>query len=41
MEFWGELGKIGRAISLISESEAEKNGGESDYSESKAKKVCH
>lgn len=37
--FWDELRKIGRELSLISESEAEKNGGESDYSESKAKKV--
>ncbi|KIY64504.1 SPOC domain-like protein, partial [Cylindrobasidium torrendii FP15055 ss-10] len=37
-KFWSELKAIGRDISLISESEAEKHGGESDYSESKAKK---
>ncbi|KAF7319822.1 Ku domain-containing protein [Mycena kentingensis (nom. inval.)] len=37
-EFWGEIQKVGRPMSLISEPEAEKLGGEADPSESKAKK---
>lgn len=38
-EFWSEVQKIGRGISLISDKEAKKYGGASQYSEAQAKKV--
>ncbi|KAJ7771956.1 SPOC like C-terminal domain-containing protein [Mycena maculata] len=38
-QFWGEVKKAGRKLSLISDKEAEENGGASSISESKAEKV--
>ncbi|KAJ6626980.1 ku80-like protein [Mycena sp. CBHHK59/15] len=37
-QFWAEVQKLGRPMSLISDREAEKYGGTSDFSESKAEK---
>ncbi|KAE9397612.1 SPOC domain-like protein [Gymnopus androsaceus JB14] len=37
-EFWSQLQETGRTLSLISDKEAEKNGGSSDVSESEATK---
>lgn len=38
-QFWAEVQKAGRKLSLISDKEAEENGGTSAISESKAEKV--
>lgn len=38
-QFWGEVSQQGRGLSLISESEAEKLGGQSDVSDTVADKV--
>jgi ATP-dependent DNA helicase 2 subunit 2 len=38
-EFWSELGKIGREISLISNKEAKQHGGTASVSEGKADSV--
>lgn len=39
-EFWSEVQTEGRALSLISDKEAKKNGGSSNASEDDAVKVC-
>ncbi|KIK66132.1 hypothetical protein GYMLUDRAFT_158553 [Collybiopsis luxurians FD-317 M1] len=39
-EFWSEVQSIGRSLSLISDKEAERNGGSSEISETEATKVC-
>lgn len=40
-QFWGEVSQQGRGLSLISESEAEKLGGQSDVSDTVADKFFH
>ena len=39
-EFWEEVQKLGRSISLISGPEAKKLGGSSEFSESASEAVC-
>jgi len=39
-EFWQEVQKLGRSISLISDPEATKFGGSSEFSESASVAVC-
>lgn len=40
-EFWQEVHELGRNISLISDPEAKKLGGSSEFSESASEAVCH